>query len=367
MRATASSDEIGRNHLEVGDSVFTKDSEDPTDIGISAYVDGTADDFVCGYHLAIARPSGGTHPRFLNWSLRSRPVLDHFGTHATGISRYGIGLADLRSAPIPEVQLEQQRRIADFLDDHVSRIDKVIVARRRQSDQAREAFEAWWDADTRGLLSEYPVVPLRRVLVSIADGPFGSSLASKHYTDSGTRVIRLGNIGVASFRDLDRVYISDEYAESLSSHAVQAGDLLMAGLGDERWPLGRCAVVPDIGRAIVKADCYRIRLTDSVSHHFAAIAISSPTIRSRLAVLGRGATRARLNTEIARDAQLPLAPHPVQTDHAAAWSKRREQLDALIAGLNESVYLLNEYKGSLITAAVTGELDVTTAGSNIPG
>jgi type I restriction enzyme S subunit len=31
------------------------------------------------------------------------------------------------------------------------------------------------------------------------------------------------------------------------------------------------------------------------------------------------------------------------------------------------VHLLNEYKQALITAAVTGELDVTTAGSGIPG
>src|SRR5699024_9204575 len=56
MRATATTDEIRRNRLRVGDSVFTKDSEDPQDIGISAFVDAEAEDFVCGYHLAIARP-----------------------------------------------------------------------------------------------------------------------------------------------------------------------------------------------------------------------------------------------------------------------------------------------------------------------
>ncbi len=35
--------------------------------------------------------------------------------------------------------------------------------------------------------------------------------------------------------------------------------------------------------------------------------------------------------------------------------------------LEASIGLLTEYKQSLITAAVTGDLDVTTAGSGIPG
>ena len=56
MSATATEDEIDKFHLEVGDVVITKDSESWDDIGIPAYVEATADDFVCGYHLAFMRP-----------------------------------------------------------------------------------------------------------------------------------------------------------------------------------------------------------------------------------------------------------------------------------------------------------------------
>lgn len=45
----------------------------------------------------------------------------------------------------------------------------------------------------------------------------------------------------------------------------------------------------------------------------------------------------------------------------------RETRNRLVRGLNKSIDLLTEYQSSLITAAVTGELDVTTADSNIPG
>ena len=368
MRATATAEEIKRNRLKVGDSVFTKDSEDPTDIGISAFVDGESDDFVCGYHLAIARPADDVHPRFLNWALRSRPVLDHFGNSATGISRYGISIADLRATPVPTPSdYGAQQQIADFLDDSVSRIDRIIAARREQLELAHLAFDSWWEKETVELASRGRVIPLRRVLDSIVDGPFGSSLTSQQYTDFGTRVVRLGNIGIADFRDDDRAYIADEYADVLSGHAVRAGDLVMAGLGDERWPLGRCAVMPDIGPGIVKADCYRIRLRHGISHAYAAIALSSPFARNRIGLLARGATRARLNTDVAREAPLVLVPPPDQESYVALWRRHRDDSARNTRALEQSVDLLAEYKSSLITAAVTGELDVTTASSNIPG
>jgi type I restriction enzyme, S subunit len=41
----------------------------------------------------------------------------------------------------------------------------------------------------------------------IADGPFGSKLASRHYTESGARVIRLQNIGDGYFKEIGRAHV----------------------------------------------------------------------------------------------------------------------------------------------------------------
>ena len=57
MRATASVDEIERFRLEPGDILITKDSETWDDIGVPALVTESADDLICGYHLALLRPS----------------------------------------------------------------------------------------------------------------------------------------------------------------------------------------------------------------------------------------------------------------------------------------------------------------------
>ena len=66
---------------------------------------------------------------------------------------------------------------------------------------------------------------------AITDGPFGSNLASRHYTESGPRVVRLQNIGDGRFID-ERAHISEEHFESLRAHEVLPGDLLVASLGE---------------------------------------------------------------------------------------------------------------------------------------
>ncbi|MFJ9360767.1 restriction endonuclease subunit S [Streptomyces mirabilis] len=158
--------------------------------------------------------------------------------------------------------------------------------------------------------SLYFQAPLRRFIREIADGPFGSSLTSSHYSDEGARVIRLGNIGPARFKGSDAAFIPMDYFKNLRRHEVKPGDLLIAGLGDENNSVGRACVAPaDLGPAIVKADCFRVRLDQSrLLHRYAAWALSSSVVSGQVLTLTRGSTRARINLDVARDIQLPVPP-----------------------------------------------------------
>ena len=154
----------------------------------------------------------------------------------------------------------------------------------------------------------------------------------------------------------------DHYA-TLLQHEVVAGDLLIAGLGDESHPLGRACVAPaGLGPAIVKADCYRVRLDQGkVCHEWAALAISSRTVTSATRVLSRGSTRARINTEIARDIAIPIPSLETQARLVIQHGLDRQPVMHGLEELGRSSRLLRERKQALITAAVTGEFDVRTA------
>jgi type I restriction enzyme, S subunit len=153
-------------------------------------------------------------------------------------------------------------------------------------------YPGYKDSDVKWL-GEIPAhwnsLALSRVTLSRCDGPFGSGLKSEHYSGTGVRVIRLQNIGWAEFLDVDRAYIDEEYARELGDHSVMTNDLLIAGLGDEAHPVGRSCVAPNgIEPAMVKADCFRLRLDRRRAvPRFAAYQLSAsaspPPDRSRLA------------------------------------------------------------------------------------
>lgn len=362
MTATATQQQIGRFELMAGDSIITKDSETVDDIGVPTFVPKDLPGVVCGYHLALIRPQQMINPRFLSWALHSEFVSAQLAVRASGVTRFGLTYGAIKGLQIPLPDLEKQRRIADFLDDQVTRIDQAIQLRERQIDSLLSRYLAEWDEGARKLSAQFGIVRLRRVLRSITDGPFGSSLTSAHYTESGTRVIRLGNIGRGEFLPEDEAYIAEEYGRTLRQHSVAAGDLIIAGLGDERRPLGRCAIVPDnLGPAIVKADCYRVRLNESISMPFAAWFLSSPLAESHIRLLSRGATRARLNTDVVRDAPVTLPSWSIQEGTVRCWARSRDVHASTTSSLRRSIELLEERKRALITAAVTGEFDVASA------
>lgn len=150
---------------------------------------------------------------------------------------------------------------------------------------------------------------------AITDGPFGSNLKTAHYTDDGPRVIRLQNIGDGVFKPED-THISQEHYELLERHAVRAGDLIVASLGEA---LPRACLVPDwVPSAIVKADCIRVRLHSGVSAAYVNYALQLPRLRQATAANIKGVGRPRLGMQRIKELSIPLAPRAEQDRIVAA-------------------------------------------------
>jgi type I restriction enzyme S subunit len=300
-------------------------------------------------------------PDFLAYRLQSSDVTGLLTASAKSVTRshQRVDPATVRSIELPEIPIEEQRRIAEFLDRETAQIDALIAKQQQLISTLAERFEARWTDVFEELGRSFKLTPIRRVIQSIVDGPFGSSLTSAHYVEEGHRVVRLGNIGVWSFKDVDKAYIDPEYAASLASHAVKAGDVLVAGLGDEKMPLGRACVAPvGLGPAIVKADCYRVRPTRRVEPEFLAWALSSPPVREQFGLLSRGTTRSRLNTTVVRDARIPVPSIEEQKRVVGEFAELAIQHENLAASANEVKSLLAERRQALISAAVTGKINV---------
>lgn len=131
MRATASRAEIAKFGLRVGDVVITKDSETPDDIGIPALIDSAGPDLVCGYHLAMIRPSHSEiDPTFLAKQLSQPRIARYFGQEANGSTRYGLAISTIERVPIWLPLINQQRKIGEIarlLDASVDETSGVLA------------------------------------------------------------------------------------------------------------------------------------------------------------------------------------------------------------------------------------------------
>jgi type I restriction enzyme S subunit len=357
MEATATNDQVTRFGLLADDVLITKDSETAEDIAIAAYVPDNLPGVLCGYHLAIIRPRHGTDGKYLFWSLASRPSREQFTAAATGVTRFGLRLESVGDVLLPAPPLPVQRAIADYLDTETARIDALIEKKRRMVELLEDHL---WSLVSETLPSSLDSTPLRRALLSITDGPFGSALTSRDYAaDGDVRVVRLGNIGRAGFLDQDRAFLPSQRFEELRKHQVAEGDLLIAGLGDERHAVGRACVAPDLGKAIVKADCYCGKVNnDRAEAPFLAWYLSSPQGAEQIARIGRGSTRMRINLDIAKAALVPLPDLETQRELVRRWTTERERVEAAATAVVRQIDLLVEHRQALITAAVTGAIDI---------
>ena len=295
-----------------------------------------------------------------------------------GGTRTKLNQSVLRSITIqlPERESEQTK-IAEILSTVDQAIDQTeaLIAK-----QQRIKTGLMQDLLTRGIdengnlrseeTHEFKDSPLGRIPVewddyqfgqcvdSVVDGPFGSNLKTEHYvTEPGVRVLRLQNIGNGEFIDTDKAWISEAHAKKLARHAVEARDLLIGSLGDDRRLFGRACLYPDSPQpAIVKADVFRVRCkNDMLAHGFAFRLFNLPRWRSGLVGLAQGVTRDRVNLSNLMLLRLPV---PRSVDEQRAIASKLDGVDAVIVALDTNHEKLKATKTALMQDLLSGKVSV---------
>ncbi len=369
MVATASTEQVRNFGLREGDTVLTKDSETADDIGVSAYIADTAPNFVCGYHLAIARPDvARVDPKFLFWSTRSTAFRNQLSVAATGVTRYGLRTDALANTELSLPSLGEQRRIADFLDDQVARLDRAISLRHRHA----TLLARWLDAqflevlrdaasiETQGL-DPSPLrgdwLPLSRILAQLTNGYVGPTrelLADEGVPYLQSLHIRRGGIDFAR----RPYFVPQPWIDERPRIRLRLGDVLIVQTG----ALGESAIV---GEEFVGAGCHALLIArvdrSLMTAEFLWHCLQSGWGRELLLREQTGALHPHLEAGKIRDVQLPVPSLSTQGRIVAVLEETKRQVESATGLAEAQITLLVERKHALITAAVTGQFDVTAA------
>lgn len=366
MEATATQDQIKAFRLRPGDTVFTKDSETADDIGIPAYIASAGDDLICGYHLAIFRPRPDRIvPRFAFWAMKSGPVMARWETTATGVTRVGLKSSDIRKLPLPAPPLTEQRAIADYLDRETAKIDTLIRRQTTMIERLRERrIGVVAHATTRGIR---PGVKLKdapqwqgHVPAHWVEGPIRRALRFRRQLVgvawSTTPLLSLTKRGVI-VRDIESG--EGKFPASFEGYQhVAPNDLIFCLFDIDETPR---AVGRSLDHGMVTGAYTRYEVHKDVSEprflEWAFIAIDDG---KRFRPLYTGLRKVIQKPRFAA-ARLALPPLDEQREIADYLDRETAKIDALITKVERHIELAKERRAALITAAVTGQIDVTTS------
>ena len=380
MRATATPAEIERFRLEAGDVLITKDSETWNDIGVPALIEQTADDLVCGYHLALLRPSRRSIDGvFLLRALQSPTIGYQFHISANGVTRYGLTHEAIKSVLVPLPPLTEQRAIVCYLDHVDRRIQGYIEAKEELIALLQEVRQATIQrAVTRGL---DPSVPLkasgvdwlgdmpahwevRRLRYLIEGGLiYGANAAAEHDNPNWPRYLRITDFGLdGKLRDDTFRSLPPEIAKD---YLVKPGDLLLARSGAT---VGKAFLVTsEIGQACHAGYLIRARPKGGlIDPGFLFAFTQSSAFSSWKDSVFIIATIQNISAEKYANLPVPTPPLKEQQKIVAHLDKATAAIDAAIDTARRQVEFMNEYRASLIAHVVTGKLDVRAAAEQLP-
>ncbi|MFJ7068306.1 restriction endonuclease subunit S [Streptomyces sp. NPDC101115] len=319
------------------------------------------EDGIVSPDYAVLRVDPNINSRWLNYFLTSGSTVATMaslvrgigGTEAGNVRTPRLNIADLLSIVASRVSAEEQRVIADYLDRETARIDTLIEEQQRLIEMLRERRQAIIDV-TFSVLGE-PCVQLRRYIRFLTSGSRGWA---DYYADEGERFVRIGNLPRVNLDlrgDVQFVDLPANVTEG-SRTMLESGDLLFSITAY----LGSVAVVGgDWVGAYVSQHVALCRLeSEHVNSRFIGWFMLTTKGQDQLKEGAAGGAKMQLALDDIRGLRVPLAPINQQRSIAASLDEQTAKIDMLIAETERFIELSRERRSALITAAVTGHLDV---------
>ena len=320
-------------------------------------------------------------PRFIHYLLRSSIYVQGYTQLLTGIRPNSLQMsrADLMDFPVLLPPVPVQTAIAAFLDRETAKIDALIEEQRRLIALLKDKRQAVISrAVTKGLdphapmkdsgiewLGKVPahweVMALRRLVDPARPITYG--IVQPGEPDPQGRFMVRGqdySRGWVSGEDIFRV--SDAVEVPYRRARLQTGDVVITIVGAGT---GNTAVVPPsfAGANITQTTARVAPLLNLIGGDYLAILIASQLGAVQVALYQKGAAQPGLNLEHLAAFRFPVPPQREQAEIVERISPILRQMQELTGAAEQAMALLNERRAALISAAVTGKIDVRGAGA----
>ena len=269
----------------------------------------------------------------------------------------------------------EQIQIARFLDHETAKIDTLIAEQRRLIELLKEKRQAVIShAVTKGLDPSIPLkdsgvqglgkVPAHWAITKLGHYarvqtgfPFSSALFS--LDDTEIRLLRGVNVGVGSLKWEDTVYWSRSAVDQVSDYLMIEGQIVL-GM-DRPWisdGLRIARVLPADMPCLLLQRVAAITAREALSHDYLFQLLSSEIFRAYVEPDLTGVSVPHISPEQILGFLIPVPPVHEQNQIVEFLKDEFGAMEALLGQASLGVALLREHRAALISAAVTGKIDL---------
>lgn len=314
----------------------------------------------------VLRPSLPICSQFWAYLLKSKSYIEALQTMTDGIrDGKNISYQQFGQIGLPVAAIDEQTAIADFLDHETVKIDELIAEQERLIELLKEKRQAVIShAVTKGLNPDAPMkdsgiewlgqVPehweIKRFqrCVYVAEGQVNPERSEY----SSLPLIAPNHIESGTGRLLALESASDQGAES-GKYLCKKGDVVYSKI---RPALRKVCIAPE--DCLCSADMYPLRPHSGLTNPFLLWSILSEQF-SALAVLeSQRVAMPKINRESLKEVMIALPPEEEQKHICSFIDATINRIDTLTAEAQKAITLLQERRSALISAAVTGQIDV---------
>ena len=346
-------DEMATYRMEPGDIVLSEASGSPGEVGKPALWSGEIAE--CAFQNTLIRVRPRQHePKFLVHYFRYLALDGQFVEHSRGVGIHHIGRARLASWPTPLPPREEQRRIVDLLEDHLSRLDAakayLAASRRRLIAMERSALASCRDGELRPLAD-----------VTAIQGGIQKQQKRAPKTNAFP-FLRVANV-TARGLELDDVHQVELFSGELDRLRLQKGDLLVVEGNGSASQIGRAAIWDgSIDDCVHQNHLIRVRPLGELLPEYLEAFWNSPLNRARLTDVASSSSGLHtLSVSKLKQISILLPSIGRQRELVSDVIAVREAVARLGAGIARAAIRRNAVRRSLLAAAFSGRLTSTRA------
>lgn len=342
------SSESGGSKFHSGDILFGKLRPYLAKVWVADRAGHYIGDFIC------ITPKSSVDPKYLGYVLRTPEVIEWASSEAYGSKMPRAEWSALRECRTPMCSVGEQRAIADFLDHETAEIDAMVSDLEVSVDLLRERRTE--------VVNQYMyhAVDDRLAIKYLGCLQAGLTLGATYQEPIAEYpYLRVANVqvGRVDLRDVATVAVPERTAKT---SRLKAGDVLMTEGGD-RDKLGRGALWSgEVDPMLHQNHVFAFRCDRALSPKYLVYALEASEARMYFDLTARQSTNlASTNSTIVKNFKIPRRDILEQEMIVGQIEFEVAEIAQASDDIDRAITLAKERRAALISAAVTGQIDVT--------